>query len=137
LSGSYPALLVAGFLVGGLVNPLYALLIAYTNDYLRPEDMAGASGGLLFINCLGAILGPLMLGVAMEQVGPRGYFATIAVLLFALAAYAAWRATRRASISSEDTARYAPVLPTATPVAVEAAQEVYAEAEDASGRTAA
>jgi MFS family permease len=136
-SDSYATLLLAGFMIGGLVNPLYALLLAYTNDYLKPEDMAGASGGLLFINGTGAILGPLALGVAMEWVGPRGYFATIALLMFALAAYAAWRATRRASISAAATSSYAPVLPTATPVALEVAQEVYAEnVEETSERTA-
>ena len=135
-SGSYTALLVAGFMVGGLVNPLYALLLAYTNDYLEPDDMAGASGGLLFINGLGAILGPLTLGVAMELIGPRGYFAMIAVLLLSLAGYAAWRATRRAAISAADTASYAPILPTATAVALGAAQEVYAEnVEETSDRT--
>ncbi len=135
-SGAYGALLIAGFLVGGLVNPLYALLLAYTNDYLQPEDMAGASGGLLFINGVGAVIGPLLLGFAMAQVGTRGYFATIAVLLFALALYASWRATRRAAISSADTASYAPVFATATPVVLEAVQEVYADnVEDTSDRS--
>jgi MFS family permease len=126
-SSAFAALLVAGFMVGGLVNPLYALLLAYTNDYLQPEDMAGASGGLLFINGLGAILGPLLIGGAMEWIGPRGYFATITLFLLALAGYAAWRATRRASISTQDTASYAPVFATATSVVLEAAQEIYAE----------
>ena len=132
-SAAYSALLVAGFMVGGLVNPLYALLLAYPNDYLEPDDMAGASGGLLFINGLGAILGPLALGVAMELVGPRGYFATIALLLLALAGYAAWRATRRAAISAADTVSYAPILPTATSVALEAAQGVYADNVEETG----
>jgi MFS family permease len=123
-------------MIGGLVNPLYALLLAYTNDYLQPEDMAGASGGLLFINGVGAILGPLVLGFAMAQVGPRGYFATISLFLFALTAYAAWRATRRAAMSAADTSSYAPVFATATPVVLEAAQEVYAEnVEEASDRS--
>jgi MFS family permease len=136
-SGSFATLLVSGFMIGGLVNPLYALLLAYTDDYLRPEDMAGASGGLLFINGTGAILGPLALGVAMGWVGPRGYFATIALLLLTLSAYAAWRATRRAAISSAETVSYAPVLATATPVALGVAQEVYAEnVEETSERAA-
>nr|WP_264465702.1 MFS transporter [Roseitranquillus sediminis] len=126
-AGSFTALLIGGFMVGGLTNPLYALLLAYTNDYLQPEDMAGASGGLLFINGLGAILGPLALGVAMEAIGPRGFFLTISLLLLALAAYASWRATRRASISSDETAPYANVWAAATPVVLEVAQEVYAE----------
>ena len=137
-SNAYVALLVGGAFVGGLVNPLYALLLAYTNDYLQPEEMAGASGGLLFINGLGAIIGPLILGVAMEVIGTRGFFSTIAVFLFALAIYASWRATRRAAASTDDTQRYAPVLPTASPVVLEAAQEIYAEnVEGASERTAA
>lgn len=126
-SDAYGALLVAGFLVGGFVNPLYALLIAYTNDYLQPDEMAGASGGLLFINGIGSVLGPLALGAAMGAFGTRGYFATIVALLFVLTAYGAWRATRRAAASSDDTVSYAPVWSGATPVALEAAQEVYAE----------
>ncbi|MBD3804574.1 MAG: MFS transporter, partial [Thioclava sp.] len=35
-------LLVAGALIGGVANPLYSLLIAYTNDYLDNSDMAAA-----------------------------------------------------------------------------------------------
>jgi MFS family permease len=41
----FPVLLAVGALSGGLAQPLYALLIAYTNDYLEYEDMAAASGG--------------------------------------------------------------------------------------------
>lgn len=61
-SGNFTMLLVAAFFMGGMANPLYALLIAYTNDFLEHEDMAAASGGLMFINGLGAISGPLILG---------------------------------------------------------------------------
>jgi MFS family permease len=136
-SNAYGALLLGGFLVGGFVNPLYALLIAYTNDYLQPREMAGASGSLLFINGTGSVLGPLALGYAMSTVGTRGYFATIALLLFALAAYGAWRATRRAATAAEDTVPYAPVWSGATPVALEAAQEVYAENVEESSESSA
>ena len=48
-------LLGSAFFIGGMSNPLYSLLIAYTNDFLEPDDMASASGGLLFLNGLGAI----------------------------------------------------------------------------------
>ncbi len=70
--GIFPVLLVAAFLVGGMSNPLYSLLIAYTNDYLEPEDMAAASGGLLFVNGVGAIVGPVITGWLMGAVGPAG-----------------------------------------------------------------
>ena len=59
ISDSYWAIVLSGAIVGGTSNPLYALLIAYVNDYLDREDMASASGGLLFINGVAAIAGPL------------------------------------------------------------------------------
>ncbi len=58
VSGEYVVVLTLGFIIGGVANPLYSLIIAYTNDFLAPSDMAAASGGLLFINGLGAMTGP-------------------------------------------------------------------------------
>ncbi len=134
---SYAVLLIAAFVVGGASNPLYALLIAYTNDFLEHEDMAAASGGLVFINGVGAIAGPLAIGWLMGVLGPSGFFVLIAVLLVALAGYAAWRMSRRPSATPvEETTPYAPVLATASPVAVDMAQEVYIEAELSDGEDA-
>ena len=59
--------------IGGVANPLYSLIIAYTNDFLAPSDMAAASGGLLFINGLGAMTGPLVIGAAMTRFGANAY----------------------------------------------------------------
>ncbi|MFN4158436.1 MAG: MFS transporter [Gemmobacter sp.] len=91
----FGVLLAVSFLLGGITNPLYALLIAYTNDFLPKEDMAAASAGLLFLNGFGAIFGPLATGWLMETAGPGGFFLFIGVLFAALAGYAAWRMTRR------------------------------------------
>ncbi|TCP63288.1 putative MFS family arabinose efflux permease [Rhodovulum bhavnagarense] len=132
VGGSFAALAVAGMLVGGMSNPLYALLIAYTNDYLDREDMAAASGGMLFINGVGAIIGPILTGWMMGVIGPQGFFLFVSILMLSLAAYAAYRMTQRAAVPVDETAPYAPVLPTASPVAVEVAQEVAIEnAEEA------
>jgi len=125
-AGSFAATLAAGFLIGGMVNPLYSLLLAYTNDYLERDQMASASGGMLFINGVGAILGPLTVGPVMEAVGPHGYFLFMGGVLALLALYAGWRMTRRSRADLEDQgASYAPVMPSASPVAVQAAVEVY------------
>lgn len=102
--------------LGGIVNPLYSLLIAHTNDFLPKEEMAGASAGLLFLNGLGAIAGPLVTGWMMEGIGPRGFFLFIAVLLGALGAYALWRMLRRAAVG--ETGGYKTITPTASAVAV-------------------
>jgi len=125
----FEALLVTAFLVGGASNPLYALLIAYTNDSLEAEDMAAASGGLIFINGVGAILGPPITAWLMETGGSGGFFIFLAALMIGLGVYAAYRMTRRPNDTTvDDTALYAPIMPTASPVAIEVAQEYYAEA---------
>ncbi len=130
--GVFWVLVGAAFVVGGCSNPLYSLLIAYTNDFLDPDDMASASAGLLFINGLGAIAGPLVIGWVMAVVGPPGFFMLITALLAAMALYAAFRMTQRAAPAVEDTGAYAPISPAATPVAVEVAQEYFIDqAEEA------
>ncbi|MEM7711166.1 MAG: MFS transporter, partial [Pseudomonadota bacterium] len=94
--GGFWGLVAVVFIYGGMANPIYAMLLAYTNDYLEPEDMAAASARLLFINGTAATAGPLLAGWLMEAVGPEGFFAYLAGLVAILAAYAAWRMTRRA-----------------------------------------
>ena len=66
LTYNYLVYLVFIFFIGGTVNSLYSLFIAYTNDFLEHDDMAAAAGGLIFINGLGAIIGPLAVGFLMS-----------------------------------------------------------------------
>jgi MFS family permease len=133
--GNYPVLLSVGVLSGGLAQPLYALLIAYTNDYLSTEDMPAASGGLLFVNGLGAVAGPPAIGLAMGQFGPGAFWLVLATILFATVLYGLWRMTQRTSAYAEegdyDAVPYANLMPgAASPVAVAAAQELYVEAAE-------
>lgn len=138
LNGDFSLVLVAAFLIGGMSNPLYSLLIAYTNDFLKVEDMAASSGGLLFINGLGAVAGPLITGWMIEVFGAGGFFVFIAVLMLSLTGYALYRMTQRAAPSIEETAGYAPLTAGSTPVAVEVAQELAIEsAQDEAPDTAA
>ncbi len=130
---SYTLIVISSVAIGGTSNPLYALLIAYTNDRLDRGDMAGASAGMLFINGLGAIVGPLIVGYSMDTVGPSGYWAYVSALLLGLAVYAGWRMTRRSNQGVE-AVTFAPLSPTGTPIAAEVAQEVYAEHEAQASR---
>ncbi len=127
LGDNFWFLLLAAVLVGGSSNPLYSLLIAYTNDFLDHDDMAAAAGGMVFINGLGAIAGPLMVGWMMGMMGPGGYFLYIAILMFAMVAYAIYRMTQRAAPTVAQTESYMPVSPSSSPMAVEFAQEVAIE----------
>lgn len=118
---NYAILVAAAFMIGGSANPLYSLLIAHANDQLEAADMASASAGMLFVNGLGAIAGPLVIGWVMGMVGPPGFFLLILVLLTLMAAYALWRMSQNEAI--EDTGLYTALSPNTTPIAVEVAQE--------------
>ncbi|WP_299030735.1 MFS transporter [uncultured Sulfitobacter sp.] len=123
-------LLVSAFVIGGMANPLYSLLIAHTNDFLEHDDMAAASGGLIFINGLGAILGPMITGWMMgTSLGPAGFYLFTTVLFGAMILYAGYRSTVRATLPTDETGSFVPMAPTATSVAMEIAQEYVIENE--------
>lgn len=127
LAPGFWLLTLLGAVIGGVANPLYSLLVAYTNDYLDNSDMAAASGGLLFVNGIGAMMGPPITGWLMEAVGTGGFFLYLSLLTAFLAGYAAWRMTRRPSMAPEDTGAFTVISPSATALAVgealEAAQD--------------
>ncbi len=130
-SGGITFLMISAFFAGGVTTPLYALFLAYTNDTLATEDMPAASGGLVFTFGLGAVLGPLVTGWAMEVFGPFAFWLVLSVTFASIALYALYRMTQRASVPASETESYLGVLPTASPVAVEAAAVWSAETAEA------
>ncbi len=113
--------MAAAFFAGGVTTPLYALFLAYTNDFLSAEDMPAASGGLIFTFGLGAIAGPLVTGWTMQTFDPFAFWLVLGATFAVIALYAAYRMTQRAIMPVSETESYLGVLPTASPVAVEAA----------------
>ncbi len=133
---NFTMLLIGAFMIGGTTNPLYSLLIAYTNDFLEADDMAAAAGGMVFINGLGAVAGPVVTAWVMGAIGAPGFFLFIAILMFVMAAYAAYRMTQRAAPSVEETDSFTWVVPSASPMAVAFAQEYDIEAAEAEAEEA-
>ena len=70
--GCFRMLLWLAVLIGGLSNPLYSLLIAYTNDFL--ERRHGRRGRRDAVHQrVGAIAGPLVVAWMMDgMMGPMG-----------------------------------------------------------------
>lgn len=123
-------LLASAFVAGGVTTPLYALFLAYTNDFLTPEDMPSAAGGLIFTFALGAILGPMMTGYAMEVLGPFAFWLALGSSFAGIALYALYRMTQRPAPAPEETDSYLGVLPTTAPSTVEVANAWAAEQGD-------
>ncbi|MCC5955641.1 MAG: MFS transporter [Natronohydrobacter sp.] len=127
---SFVWLLGVALVIGGISNPLYSLLVAYTNDYVDTDQMAAVSGGLLFVNGLGAIVGPLAIGWLMSLIGPPGYFLFIITLTAVLSLYALYRMTQRPATPVAESGPFAPVSPVVSAATVEA---VYTELAEQKG----
>lgn len=133
VGGSFPLLVVVGFLVGGMANPLYSLLVAYVNDMLDLEDMASASGGLIMLNGVGAMGAPIAVGVVMDYVGGGGFFLFIAAAMGLITSYAVWRMTQRPATPVDETGPVVLMSPVAAPVAADVAWEVVVQEAAESG----
>ncbi|MEM9060647.1 MAG: MFS transporter [Pseudomonadota bacterium] len=127
LAGGFYALTALAFVVGGMANPLYSLLAAYVNDLLAHEDMASAAGGMILINGVGALIAPIVVGFAMENFGPAGFFLVIATAMGGTFLYALWRMTQRPSTPVDETGPMVAMSPVVSQVATDAAWEAAME----------
>lgn len=101
---SVVALLTLAALFGALASTLYPLSIALANDWIEPQDMVPASGGLLLAYSVGAVAGPILASVLMDVVGPSGLFALSAGVGLAMAGFTSVRMRLRESIPVADQA---------------------------------
>ena len=114
-------------LFGGLGLTLHALCLAYTNDYLEPTELVGASSGLVVILALGSITGPPVVGWIMGTFGPAAYFPWLAGVSFCLALYTIWRMTQRVPLATGEQGPFLAMTGQATGIAVATAEQVHAE----------
>ena len=134
LADNFVVLLAVAFVMGGIINPLYSLIIAYTNDKLDPANMASGAGCMIFIGGVGAIGGPLVAGAMMAQFGPNGFFGYISLGTALLALFTAFRAVVRTSEPIDQLAAFTPVSQACSPVAVDMAQEYALDLQEADAK---
>lgn len=80
---------------GGLSLPVYSLLGALLNDRMSAEQMVAASSALVLAYGIGAVVGPLAVGVMMDRIGAHGFFIYLALMHAALGLFTIYRMTRR------------------------------------------
>ncbi|PUB19107.1 MFS transporter [Yoonia sediminilitoris] len=124
-------IIAAAFFAGGMTTPLYALLLAYANDNVPAEDMPAISGGLVFTFGLGAILGPIVAGLAMEAIGPFAFWIVLGFTFLAITLYALYRMSQTEAKPVSETDAYVNLVPTASIVAVDDATIWAAEHAEA------
>ena len=79
------------FVFGGLTFPMYSLSLGHINDVLPRGQAIAASSIFVFIIGVGAVAGPLAAAVAMDLIGPVGFFWTLAAAHGLIGVFAAYR----------------------------------------------
>jgi MFS family permease len=117
--GRATAYVVLAGLLGAFIFPLYGLCVAHTNDFVGVQDFVEASGGLMLIYGLGAVVGPLLAAAFMQASGGGALFVFIAAVHVALGLFLVYRMRDRQAVPAEQRPEFvaAPAL-RATPAAV-------------------
>ncbi|PTU75481.1 MFS transporter [Pseudomonas mangrovi] len=111
------------FVWGGLAFAVYPLAVAQLIDQLHPDEILSGSSGLLLVNGVGAICGPLLAGVLIEQLGPDTLPLFFAACFAALAIYNLHRLRHVSDLISDPPAHFVPMLRT-SPTVLELVPEV-------------
>ncbi|MBO6754992.1 MAG: MFS transporter [Roseibium sp.] len=93
-------LLVGAF--GAAIFAMYPIIVAHANDHAPPGTSIQVSGGLLMVFGIGSIVGPLVAGVLMSEVGPRGLFLTTIAAHVVMIVFTLWRMTQRSAVAESD-----------------------------------
>ena len=99
-------LLAVAIVFGGLAATIYPLAIAYTNDYLQPEDLVPAASGLLMAYGFGAALGPQGAALVIDLTNARGMFIFCCIASLITAGFIFWRMSKREAVGPENQTAY-------------------------------
>jgi MFS family permease len=100
---------------GGTIVPTYSVVMAHVNDSVAASEFIAASGGLLIVQGVGAVFGPIVAGFAMS-IWERGLSATLITAQLLMAAFGVYRLQRRAAPPQKHKGNFVvePAVPVAT-----------------------
>jgi MFS family permease len=111
------ALLPAAFLFGAFAFPLYGLGVAHVNDHIDDAAFVETASGLLLVQGIMSVIGPLLASGFSGAIGTGGLFLFTALVHVAMAAYAVWRMRVREAPPEALKAPFTPVTENMPPPA--------------------
>ncbi len=88
--------------LGGAAMPMYSVCIAYANDRLKPDQIVGASGSLVMVAGIGAMIGPIVIAFYMDMYDIAFYFWGIAMVFAFILVFTLIRIGARPGVALED-----------------------------------
>jgi MFS family permease len=97
VGGSLPGLAVGavGFLLGGTVATQYYVVIAHVNDRTGRDNVVGIAALMLFVYCIGAMIGPITASAAMARFDGAALLFHNGIVHAGFVVYVLWRIVRR------------------------------------------
>jgi len=97
---------------------LYPLNIAHTNDFVPKEKFVAAGGGLNLVFGMGAMGGPIVCSIFMNEFGPNSFFIFLLIFHVVIAIFALYRITRRSTEDNPDST-FIPLPKNITPLGMQ------------------
>ncbi len=105
-------LLTLSVIFGGFAFTMYPMSISYTNDYVDPQDLVAATGGLLLSYGAGSVVGPLVAPALMQIFGPAGLYVFFTVIAALIGGIGFWRRGYKEQVALKEQSSYRLVPPT-------------------------
>jgi MFS family permease len=86
-----PELYACAFLLGGCAFSQYSLIVALIHDHLKPEEIIPATGTIILLCGLVAIVAPLGVSLAWEFLSLQAFYPMVAFLLGVMGLLSVWR----------------------------------------------
>mgnify|MGYP003346747000 CR=1 FL=1 len=67
------------------------IVVAYTNDWVEPENLSAAASQMVKLYGIGAVAGPFVAGGTMSAIGPTGFQWSLAAMHIAIAVFFGYR----------------------------------------------
>jgi MFS family permease len=100
-------LFVTMFLFGGVLMPLYSLVVSHANDHAEPGAFVETSSSLLIVYAVGSMIGPIIAGLLIGFMGSSGLFSAIHIGFIAFAIFTILRLKVADAPSEEERGEFA------------------------------
>lgn len=100
------------FIFGSFAMPLYSLSAAHANDRAEKGEFVLVNAALMLFYSIGAIAGPLVAALVMEQHGPHALFAFSAAVYVVFVAVIVYRMGARSPVPASRRGRFIALLRT-------------------------
>tara|TARA_B100000686_G_C16600413_1_gene868328 strand:- start:221 stop:1105 length:885 start_codon:yes stop_codon:yes gene_type:complete len=105
-------------LYAGMAIPMFTLNLAYVNDYIPKEKFVAAGGGMQIIFGLGAMTGPFICSLLMNNFGANGFFVHLLTFHLIVGLFGLYRITKR-SYEDNPESVFTPLPRNITPLGIE------------------